>query len=203
MIINEAALWEDSEMNTHYAKSKHLAEIEVWRGIEEGLPAFIVNPSVVLGPGDWNNGSTKLFKYIHNKNKFYTNGFISYVDVEDVAKIILELLNKNIVGERFILNAGHVTYKELFKSIARSFNLNAPSIEVGKFLSEIAWRIERLRSLFSRSEPIITKETVKLAKYSFQYENKKIVNLLNYKFLNLDETTKKTCDKLLQIHVNK
>ena len=203
LIINESTLWEDSEMNTHYAKSKHLAELEVWRGIEEGLPAFILNPSVVLGPGNWNNGSTKLFNYIIKRNRFYTNGFISYVDVDDVAEITTALLIKGIVGERYILNAGHVTYKELFNSIARSFGVTAPSIEVGKFLSEIAWRFERIRSIFSASEPIITKETVKLSGFSFEYENTKIATLLNYKFCSLDETTKKTCDKLLYNNVNK
>ncbi len=203
LIINETALWEDSEMNTHYAKSKYLAELEVWRGIEEGLPAFIINPSVVLGPGNWENGSTKLFQYIYKKNKFYTNGYISYVDVEDVAEIAVTLLKKNTTAERYILNAGRVTYKELFTSIARSFNIKPPTIEVGSILSEIAWRIERIRTMFGDSEPIITKETAKLSGFSFEYENRKISELLEYKFRNLDATTKRTCDQLLHRYVNK
>ncbi len=202
--INENALWEDSEMNTHYAKSKYLAELEVWRGIEEGLPAFIVNPSVVLGPGNWENGSTKIFQYVYNKNKFYTNGHINVVDVEDVVSIIVKLLERNdCFGERFILNAGSVRYKELFSTIARSFNVKAPSIEVGKILAEIVWRVERLRALFVTTEPLLTKETVKLSAFSFEYSNEKIVQLLEYKFLPLNATTDKTCRELISRYVNK
>jgi dihydroflavonol-4-reductase len=203
LTINENALWEDSEMNTHYAKSKYLSEVEVWRGIEEGLPAFIVNPSVVLGPGNWENGSTKIFNYIFRKNKFFTNGFINYVDVEDVATIVTDLLNRNVSGERYILNAGKVTYEELFNSIARFFNVKPPGFRVGKILSEIAWRVERIRSLFSGSEPILTKETVKLSGFSFEYQNKKIKELVGFEFTPLEATTSKTCSELMKRYVNK
>ena len=203
LTIDENALWEESDMNTHYAKSKYLAELEVWRAIEEGLPAFIVNPSVVLGPGNWENGSTKIFHYVYKKNKFYTNGHINYVDVQDVASIIVELLSRNCAGERFILNAGRVTYKELFTTIANSFRVNPPSIEVGPVLSEIAWRIESVRNLFTSSEPIITKETVRLADFSFEYPNKKISDFLGYKFLSLEVTTDTACKELIKKYVNK
>jgi dihydroflavonol-4-reductase len=202
-IINETALWEESEMNTHYARSKYLAELEVWRGIEEGLPGFIVNPSVVLGPGNWESGSTKIFRYVFRRNKFYTNGHISYVDVQDVATIVVKLLDTNSNGERFILNAGRVTYKELFIAIARSFKVKAPSIAVGKIVSEIAWRVEKIRTLFSTSEPILTKETVRLADLSFEYQNEKITQLLGYKFATLEAITDKTCEELLRKYVNK
>jgi nucleoside-diphosphate-sugar epimerase len=202
-VINENALWEESEMNTHYAKSKYLAELEVWRGIEEGLPAFIVSPSVILGPGDWKNGSTKIFHYIFKENKFYTKGHVSYVDVKDVAAIIVKLLDKNVIGERFILNAGRVTYQELFVLIARYFNVKPPAIEVGKFIAEIAWRVEKFRAMFSDSEPILTKETVKLAGLSFDYKNEKISRLLDYKFVTLEQTIAQTCQDLKDRYVNK
>jgi dihydroflavonol-4-reductase len=203
LIIDENALWEDSEMNTHYAKSKYLAELEVWRGIEEGLPAFIVCPSVVLGPGNWENGSTRIFKYIFKKNKFYTKGHINYIDVEDVANIVVELLKKNVPGERYVLNAGGVSYKELFDIMARSFKVKAPDYEVGKILSEIAWRMEKIRGLFSDSEPILTKETVKLSGFSYEYKNEKISRFLEYKFQALEATVDRTCKELIRRYVNK
>ncbi len=203
LIIDENALWEDSEMNTHYAKSKYLAELEVWRAIEEGLPAFIVNPSVVLGPGNWENGSTKLFKYVYKENKFYTDGHISYVDVQDVANIVIQLLAKGSIGERYILNAGRVSYKELFATIARSFNVRPPGVKVGKVLAEIAWRLESIRTLFSTAEPILTKETARVSDFSYEYPNTKIVQFLGYKFLPLESTTDKTCKELLRKYVNK
>jgi dihydroflavonol-4-reductase len=201
-VVSETALWEDSDRNTHYAKSKYLAELEVWRGIEEGLPAFIVNPSVILGPGNWERGSTKLFKYIYNENKFYTNGNINYVDVYDVAEIIVRLLGKNVAGERFILNAGTMTYKELFERIAKAFGKKAPTIEVGTLLAEVAWRIEHLRTLFHSNEPIITKETARMSGYSYTYENAKIKQLLGYEFAPVKESIDRICQELTTRSVN-
>jgi dihydroflavonol-4-reductase len=201
-VVSETALWEDSDRNTHYAKSKYLAELEVWRGIEEGLPAFIVNPSVILGPGDWERGSTKLFKYIYNENKFYTNGNINYVDVYDVAEIIVRLLGKNVAGERFILNAGTMTYKELFERIAKAFGKKAPTIEVGTLLAEVAWRIEHLRTLFHSNEPIITKETARMSGYSYTYENAKIKQLLGYEFAPVKQSIERICQELTTRSVN-
>ncbi len=202
-VITENTLWEDSEMNTHYAKSKYLAELEVWRGIEEGLPAFIVNPSVILGPGDWNTGSTKLFRYVFRQNLFYTKGHMSYVDVKDVAEIAVRLLSKEVIGERFILNAGSVSYRELFATMARYFEVKQPSIEVGKIIAEIAWRVERIRGMFSGSEPILTKETVKLSGLSYEYKNDKIKTCLDYEFSPLNTTISNACRQLKERHVNK
>lgn len=92
--ISELTKWENSEQNSHYAKSKYLAELEVWRGIEEGLNAVIVNPTIILGPGDWEKSSAKLFKQVWKHSSFYPNGFFHYVDVRDVSTIcILSLIH--------------------------------------------------------------------------------------------------------------
>jgi dihydroflavonol-4-reductase len=202
-IITEDSLWEESEMNTHYARSKYLAELEVWRGIEEGLPAFIVNPSVILGAGNWNNGSTKIFQYVYQENKFYTDGFISYVDVDDVTQLVLALLKKNMVGERYILNAGRVSYQELFATIASHFQKKPPSIKIHRVLAEIIWRIASVKAIFSKDEPILTKETVRLSKLTFEYKNDKISTELNFIFKPLTQTIEHTCPKLLQLNVHK
>jgi len=202
-VIDEKSLWEEHEYNTHYAKSKYLAELEVWRGIEEGLPAFIINPSVILGQGNLDNGSTKLFNYVFRKNKFYTNGYLNYVDVDDVASITVKLIEKECVGERFILNAGNVSYKDLFSKIATASNLYPPSIKVTKFFAELFWRLENIRSLFSSSEPIITKETVRLSNHCFKYSNAKITNFLNHQFTPLSETIAKTTSFFKNSNVNK
>jgi len=201
--VTEKILWEDSENNSHYAKSKYLAELEVWRGIEEGLKAFIICPSVVLGPGNWENGSTKLFKYIFNKNRFYTKGIVNYVDVRDVATIVSGLLSKNIVGEKFIVNAGRVYYKELFSIMAENFKVPAPKIEAQRWLAEIVWRLERIRTIFSASEPLLTKETARLSDFSYDYKNEKIKEVLNYQFVKLSDTIMYSCNELKSRYVNK
>ncbi|MFC0183961.1 SDR family oxidoreductase [Pseudarcicella hirudinis] len=99
-LIDEKAQWEESPLNSNYAKSKYQAELEVWRGVAEGLDAVVVNPSIILGEADWYKSSTQLFKYVYDENKYYTGGTINYVDVQDVAEIIYKLLHSDIVNER-------------------------------------------------------------------------------------------------------
>ncbi len=194
--INEEQKWEDSPLNSHYAKSKYQAELEVWRGIAEGLPAVIVNPSIILGEGDWTRSSTQLFKYVYDQNKFYTQGLVNYVDVLDVASITVQLLLSDIENERFILNAGTTTYKDLFEQIAQGFNQKAPSIGISPFMSEIIWRIEAIRSFFTGKNPLITRETAKSARTRFEYESDKIQKKINFSFIPLSQTIKRVTDSI-------
>ncbi len=192
--INEEQKWEDSPLNSHYAKSKYQAELEVWRGAAEGLPAVIVNPSIILGEGDWTRSSTQLFKYVYDQNKFYTQGLVNYVDVLDVAAITVQLLLSDIENERFVLNAGTTTYKDLFEQIAQGFNQKAPSIGISPFMSEILWRIEAIRSFFTGKNPLITRETAKSARTRFVYDTDKIQKKINFSFIPLSQTIKRVTD---------
>jgi nucleoside-diphosphate-sugar epimerase len=189
--INEEQKWEDSPINSHYAKSKYQAELEVWRGVAEGLPAVIVNPSVILGEGDWTRSSTQLFKYVYDKNKFYTEGFVNYIDVLDVAAITVQLLLSDIKNERYVLNAGTTTYKDLFEQIAKGFNQKPPSIRISPFMSQIIWRVEAVRSFFTGKSPLITRETAKSAATRFGYDSHKIQQALNFSFIPLSETIRR------------
>ena len=200
--INEAFGLQEPVFSTRYAKSKYLGDLEVYRGKEEGLKTFIVNPSVVLGPGDWSKGSTSLFRYVFRRNRFYTPGTLNYVDVRDVAEIVCELLDtsQHINGERYILNAGTTSYKEFFQKIAVNFQVKGPSIEASPFISEIAWRLAYLKNLFSSRKTIITKETVRLGKNQFSYDNGKIRELLEFSFRSLDQTLNWTCQELVKRH---
>jgi dihydroflavonol-4-reductase len=196
--IDEKATWEENELNSNYAKSKYLAEMEVWRGQSEGLDSVIVNPSVILGEADWNKSSTKLLKYVFEEHKFYPEGNLNYVDVLDVADCIYQLITSNISDERFILSAGQITYKEFFEKVAPRFNKKAPSTLLGKSLTGIVWRLESIRSFFKGNAPLITKETALSSSYSFEYSNDKIKNALNYTFRNFDESLDRICKNLLQ-----
>lgn len=198
-VVDEKIYWENSTYNTNYAVSKYLAELEVWRGMEEGLNGVIVNPSVVFGPGDWNSGSTKIFKYLWEENNFYTRGEMNFIDVRDVAEIIYRLLNEQKgFGERFILNSIKMPYKEVFFKIADEFGKKRPKFEASAIVSEMAWRMEALRALFTNKNPLITKETARLSRHSFMYDNGKISNLLNYKFIQPEETIQWVCRELIK-----
>jgi dihydroflavonol-4-reductase len=196
--VTEASVWEDSPVNSNYGKSKYLAELEVWRAFEEGLNGFIVNPSIILGPGDWNSGSSQLFKYVWKNNLFYSEKEMNYIDVRDVTKIVICLHNRNITGERFILNAGTTSYKHFFDMVAEKFGKRKPPYKVTKFIGNIAWRFEYLRYKLTGSKPLITKETAGLSKSDVIYSNEKIKHLLDYSFIPFEETVSWTCKQLLQ-----
>jgi dihydroflavonol-4-reductase len=124
LILDESQRWEDSPENSEYAKTKYLAELEVWRGIAEGLNAVIVNPTLILGEGDWTKSSTQLFRYVYQEKPFYTEGIANYVDVKDVAEIIFRLLFSDISADRFLLNGGSISYHHLFNTIADAMRKN-------------------------------------------------------------------------------
>jgi dihydroflavonol-4-reductase len=196
-LIDEGAVWEASSNNTLYAESKYLSELEVFRGVEEGLNAFIVNPSIIIGPGDWNNGSSKIFKYVYDEYMFYPKGEMNYIDVRDVAEIVFRLLKTEVKGERFILNAGKIPYKDIFNLMAVRFNKKAPGIEANTLMKELAWRINKITSFFKGNDPLLTKESVKVSGQSYSYNNEKIRSSLNYKFKDVNDSVKWICDELI------
>ncbi|QRR01953.1 NAD-dependent epimerase/dehydratase family protein [Dyadobacter sandarakinus] len=197
VVLNEDQRWEDSPENSEYAKTKHLAELEVWRGIAEGLGAVIVNPTVILGEGDWTRSSTQLFRYVYKENPFYTEGIANVVDVQDVAEVIEKLLFSNISGERFLLNAGSITYENLFSLIADAMGKMRPAYQVKPWLAGIIWRIEAVRTWLLGTKPLITKETAKSAARKIRYDNRKIREALDFSFQPVEKSVSRISESLL------
>ncbi|WP_031530444.1 NAD-dependent epimerase/dehydratase family protein [Dyadobacter crusticola] len=197
VVLDETHRWENSPENSEYAKSKYLGELEVWRGIAEGLNAVIVNPTLILGGGDWNKSSTQIFRYIYQQKPFYTDGLANYVDVEDVAEVVVRLMHSDISGERFLLNAGSISYKNLFFMIADAMNKKRPSFRVGPALAGVIWRVEAVRTWLLGTKPLITKETARSAARKVTYRNDKIKNALNFDFQPIEKTVKRVSETLL------
>lgn len=192
--INEDSDWVESKNNSDYAKGKYRAEMEVWRAIQEGLNAVIVNPSIIIGPGNWKSGSSGMFGVVARGLKYYTQGANAYVDVRDVSEIMIKLLNSTISSERFIVAAENISYKKFFEFIAAGFQIKAPDIKIGPKLSEWVWRLEWLRSKLFRSKPFITKETARTAQKTYYYENEKVKKALNFNFRRVEDSVKEICD---------
>jgi len=194
--VDEEKKWEESKVNTHYAKSKYKAELHVWRGISEGLEGVILNPSTILGYGDWNSSSCAIFKNIYQEFKWYSPGVNGFVDVEDVAKAILLFLENNVNEERFIVNGDTWSFKELQDVIADGFGKKRPARLASPFLMGIAWRMEKIKSLFSGKKTLLTKESARVAQSKTWFENDKILSALpGFSFTPLGETIKKACER--------
>lgn len=174
--------------NSNYSQSKYKSELEVWRGINEGLKAVIVNPSVILGIGDWNKGSAAMFSKVKSGLKFYTHGGTGFVDARDVSMAMIKLMQSNAVNERYIINSENLSYREVFDLIAESINKPKASVFANKFLSEFAWRFEALRCYLLKTKPLLTKETVEAAHSVKKFSNKKIRKVISMNFIKIRET---------------
>lgn len=178
VVIDETQKWEESPNNSFYAQTKYRAELEVWRGIAEGLPAIIVNPSVVLGEGDWERSSSQLFRYAYDERPFYTDGLTNLVDVRDVAEALFRLMESPIVAERFVLNAATMPYRELLDRMADAFGRKRPYIRIAPALTQIIWRMEAIRSLITGKAPLITRETARSASRAYRFDGRQVVERL-------------------------
>jgi len=202
-IITEKMKWNDKTTNSNYSKSKYLAEMEVWRGMGEGLDIAIVNPTIILGVGDWNAGSSQMFKSVYNEFPWYSDGVNGFVDVEDVAKAMILLMDSNIAGERFILNAANKSYEDIFKLIAKGFNKKPPYKKVSPSLAQLIRRLEAVKSFFTGKDPLVTKETTRTAFAKRNFDNNKFIKYFpDFSYTPIEETITNTCS-LFQQELNK
>jgi nucleoside-diphosphate-sugar epimerase len=198
--ITEDDYWEYSPHVHTYAISKYEGEMEVWRGIAEGLEAVIVNPSVIIGANAGYQGSGALFKLVQDGLSFYTNGSTGLVDVTDVAKCMIELMNSGLQAERYTISAANLTYKELFSSIAEGFGLKPPTREAKPWMLGIAWRAAKLATFFSGRSFGLTSDTVRSSTSYSYYSNDKIKNTTSIAFKPLDQSIREVCAALIKNH---
>ncbi len=181
-LTSEKNHWEFNGNQHQYAISKHESEMEVWRGIAEGLNAVIVNPSVIIGKNSGIKGSRQLFETVKKGLKFYTDGSIGLVDVEDVTKCMIALMESEITGQNFIINAENWSYKDFFTTIASNFKISPPAIEAHPWMLGLAWRGAKLASLITGKDYGLTKATARSACKKHDYSNKKITQAIGVEF---------------------
>jgi len=186
---SESNKWVTSTSNSNYAVSKYSAEMEVWRAQEEGLNVSIVNPSVILGAGNWEDSSLTLFLNVEKGINLYTEGTNAFVDARDVAYCMTELMDQNVFGERYLTISENVCFRDLFFMIADEIGTKRASIKVKPWMAAIAWRIELAKSIFG-SKPKITKETAHSAMNESFYSNKKIKTKLSHQFIPIQDAIK-------------
>ncbi len=199
--IDESMHWTPETSNSVYGQSKYLAELEVWRAMEEGLPMAIVNPVIILGAGDWNNGSSGIFKSAYNEFPWYTGGMSGFVDVLDVVDAMQLLMESDITGQRYVLSADNLAYRSLFNSIATAFNKRLPYKKVTPLLAGIVWRLEAIKGFFTGKAPLLTKETAATAQATVRFNNQKFLNAFpNFQYRKLEDTIIRVANELKAIH---
>ncbi len=195
--INETMNWSEETSNSEYGKSKYLAEMEVWRGMGEGLNVVVVNPVIILGAGDWTKGSSAIFKSAYDEFPWYTEGASGFVDVLDVVDAMVLLMDSNISEQRFILSGANLPYRTIFTMIAQSFHKKPPHKKVTALLAEIVWRLEGIKGKITGKSPLLTKETSRTARATVSFDNTKLLKALpEFHYRPMEESINRICAEL-------
>ncbi len=201
-VINEDTPWKETSHTSDYAKTKYLAELEVYRGVAEGLHATMINPGVILGEDtQWSSGTPKLFSIVDKGLTFYNRASHGIVGAVDVAESIALLLNSEVpVGERFILVAKNMSQKQLFQEIAKGLGKKAPTKELRPQLSMVAGYVSEWWALVSQQEPIITIASMRSAISSYKYDGTKLLQY-GFSYTPVEKVIADSAKKYLTFHV--
>jgi nucleoside-diphosphate-sugar epimerase len=187
-LTTESDKWENGRTISGYSVTKFSAEKEVWRGVEEGLDAVIINPCVILGPGDWNESSLTIFRSAQNGISFYPNGKNAIVDVRDVAKSMRLLMESTICSERFLCTGLNISFKELITQITKKFDRKPPSIAAPYWLTWLVAFVLETWSRISNKKTGLSLETVYSAYKVIEYDSTKLKKAIGIQFRTLSET---------------
>ena len=194
--ITESMNWSPETSNSEYGKTKYLAEMEVWRGVAEGLPAVIVNPVIILGAGDWNAGSSKIFQSAYNEFPWYTSGSSGFVDVKDVVSAMICLMDSDRTAKRYIISGENRSYRDVFTLIANGFQKKPPHRKVNRFMSELVWRWEAIKGRITGNDPLLTKETAATARARVQFDNSRLLqDFPDFRYTPLEVSIQRICDE--------
>ena len=182
IIITEETEWNPEKLHGDYAITKFGAEMEVWRGFQEGLEVVIVNPGVIFGYGFPKQGSDIIVQSVKKGLSFYTKGSIGIVAVEDVTNCMFQLMKSTISGERYILVGENVILKDFITYLATLLDIKPPTIYASKTMTSIAWRLDWLIAKITNRKRKLTRATAKASHSIDIYDTSKIVIVLNYSF---------------------
>lgn len=195
-LIDETVFWKSSPDNGAYSISKYNGEREAWRGSEEGLNVCIVNPSIVLGVGCWGQSSSKILDVCYKGVAYYTEGSAGYVDVRDVVKCMITLMEQNVFGKRFVISSENMTYKNLLNELHKAFNNKEPRYRVPSWILRTAGRLERTFS----STPKLTKQVVDALLTDNCFSNESIKKQIGHNFIPINETISYVAEKYKNHH---
>lgn len=185
--IDEENDWNNEDNNTDYAISKHGAEMEVWRGSQEGLPVVIVNPSVVLGGDFTDRGSGLLYKKVADGLRYYPAGATGFVGVDDVVRAMVQLQFSEVEGERFVLNAENLTYKAVLERIAKQLGVKAPTKRVSYQMLRFLARLDGVLSFLHLKKRTLTLASADALGTVTTYNGEKIKKFIDFQYIDIEK----------------
>lgn len=185
---DENSKWTASRFNTPYAISKYRAELEVWRGVQEGLQALIIMPSVILGKISDERSSTQIYHYVLEENKYYPQGTVNFIDIRDAVEITFQLYQKGQWGQRYILNHKTLYYKDFFEKMAQAFGKKPPTKKLQWYQLKMALIVVGIAKMLKLTKNPLNKQTAMISQLELYLQNEKVQKILDYKYIPLEET---------------
>lgn len=195
--LNEKDFNKPTSAQSFYSQSKYFGELEVWRGIAEGLNAVILRPSVIFGFHDWNNGSNAIFKRCYSGLKFYTDGATGFTTAEFLSKAVIYVAENDTQHREYIINSKNLFYKNLFEIICKAFYKNPPKVRAGKILTYMYWRIESLICFFTGKKALITKHSANSAATIKSYDGSRFIEESGLKTNDFEKELELICKTYL------
>lgn len=196
--VDEEINEEKEELESTYGVSKFLGEREVWRGIAEGLNAVIANPTTLIGAGRWSESSTRLFEQVAKGQLFYPNGSNGYADVRDAAKILIQLMESDLQGERYIINAENRTFRDMIFEVADKLGVKRPPFAMNNWVIPVGRAFDAVRSKLTGTQPVFTADVARITASEIQFNNKKIKTALNFTFAPVSQAIDETVKKFIE-----
>ncbi|MCC1483042.1 NAD-dependent epimerase/dehydratase family protein [Winogradskyella immobilis] len=198
-LITEETHWNPEEDNSVYSITKYGAELEVWRGTQEGLDAVIVNPGIIIGPGYWRGGgSGSFFRQIYKGKNYYTKGTSGYVDVYDVVNVMQQLMDSTIKNENYIVVSDNLSFRSFNEKVSENLNITKKSKEIKSWQLQLAWRLDWLNHKLFGKRRKLSKQLAKTIITKTVYDNSKIKNALEFEFSSVDDSIKKVSQLFLE-----
>ncbi len=192
--VSEESKWEDNPIQTHYARSKFKAELHAWRGMAEGLEGLILNPSTILGYGDWNSGSCGLFRQTYRGFPWYTDGVNGFVDVRDVARATRLALESKLTEQRYVLCAENWPFRDLQQAMADAFEVAGPTRQATPLLLGLAWRMAMIKGWVTGKPELLSKESARVGISRTRFDNQKFLTAFpSFQYRPLRETLAEAC----------
>lgn len=196
-LTREETPYEEKEQTTYYGKSKHLAELEVWRGMAEGLEVLVLNPGIILGEGDEERSSSNLFHIVRNEFPYYTSGSTGWVDVADLCEIVWRFLHQpQAWNQRYICVGQNASFREVFTQMANHMQVKPPHRYAGPLLTALVWRLYYVKCLLVGGQATITRETAASAHRQQAYDHSRLLGALpGFQFNTLENTLQRILNR--------
>lgn len=201
--ITEETEWNPESAHSDYAISKYGAEIEIWRGQQEGLQVIVINPGIIIGPVgtpcDWKNGSPGIFPRVAKGLRFYTKGSTGFISVHDVVKMLRQLMKSDSSGERFIAVAENITFENMLRIVAEALHVSAPNIYAKYWMTSIGWRMDWIISGLLFRPRVLTQLMARSLHDTPYFSNKKATVKFDFKFGDVTAAIRETAKKYQQL----